>query len=136
MNLSNPLSGPRGPLPPHPPGSGFRVQGSGFRVQGSGGRVQGPGSSTLSSAKTKRFPEAVEKSPCQRDWYFIAEQSARAPHLAHPEGCAALRIVLVTEPRVSRFCEHFLDGFDLHLLHHPAAMSGHSVILMNMRNLV
>jgi len=35
---------------------------------------------------------------------------------AHPEGCAALRIVLVTVPRVSRSCEHFPDGFDLHLL--------------------
>jgi len=51
-----------------------------------------------------------------RDWYFIAEQPAPAPHLAHPEGCAALRIVLVTVPRVSRSCEHFPDGFDLHLL--------------------
>ena len=53
----------------------------------------------------------------QRDWYFIAEQPAPAPHLAHPEGCAALRIVLVTVPRVSRSCELFPDGFDLHLLH-------------------
>ena len=41
---------------------------------------------------------------------------APAPHLAHPEGCAALRIVLGTVLRVSRSCEHFLDGFDLHLL--------------------
>ena len=63
-----------------------------------------------------------------RDWYRIAEQPAPAPHLAHPEGCAALRIVLVTVPRVSRACEHFPDGFDLHLLQrvdtllpHPAA---------------
>ena len=52
-----------------------------------------------------------------RDWYLIADQPAPAPHLAHPEGCAALRIVLVTVPRVSRSCEHFPDGFDLHLLH-------------------
>ena len=37
-----------------------------------------------------------------RDWYFIAEQPAPAPHLAQPGGCAALRIVLVTVP----------DGFD------------------------
>ena len=54
-----------------------------------------------------------------RDWYFIAEQPAPAPHLAHPEhpeGCAALRVVLVTVPRVSRSCELFPDGFDLHLL--------------------
>ena len=34
-----------------------------------------------------------------RDWHFIAERAAPAPHLAHPEGCAALRIVLVTVPR-------------------------------------
>ena len=34
-----------------------------------------------------------------RDLYFIAEQPAPAPHLAHPEGCAALRLVLVTLPR-------------------------------------
>ena len=40
------------------------------------------------------------------DWYFIAEQSAPALHLAHPEGCATIRIVLVTVPRVSRSCEH------------------------------
>ena len=49
-------------------------------------------------------------------WYFIAEQPPPAPHLAHPEGCATLRIVLVPVPRVSRSCKHFLDGFDLHLL--------------------
>ena len=52
----------------------------------------------------------------ERDRYFIAEQLAPAPHLALPGGCAALRIVLVTVPRVSRSCEHFPDGFDLHLL--------------------
>ena len=44
----------------------------------------------------------------QRDWYCIAEQPAPAPHLAHPEGCAAPRIMLVTVPRVSRSCEQFL----------------------------
>ena len=43
-------------------------------------------------------------SPHTRDWYFIAEQPAPAPHLAHLEGCAALRIELVTVPRVSRSC--------------------------------
>ena len=42
----------------------------------------------------------------QGDWYFVAEQPAPAPHLAHPERCATLRIVLVTLPRVSRSCEH------------------------------
>ena len=49
------------------------------------------------------------------DWYFIAKQPASVPHLAHQEGCAALRIVLVTVPRVSRSCKHFPDGSDLHL---------------------
>ena len=29
-----------------------------------------------------------------RDWYAIAEGPAPAPHLAHPQGCAALLIVL------------------------------------------
>jgi hypothetical protein len=52
-----------------------------------------------------------------RDWYFIAEQPAPEPHLAHPEGYAALRIVLVTVPRVGRSCKPFQDGFDGHLLH-------------------
>jgi hypothetical protein len=47
---------------------------------------------------------------------FIAEQPAPSLHPAHPEGCAALRIVLLTVPRVSRSCEHFPDGFGLHLL--------------------
>ena len=53
----------------------------------------------------------------ERDWYVIAQKPAPAPHLAHPEGCAALRIVPVTMPRASRSGEHFPDGFDLHLLH-------------------
>ena len=34
----------------------------------------------------------------ERDWYVIAEQPAPAPRRARPEGCAALRIVLVTVP--------------------------------------
>ena len=51
-----------------------------------------------------------------RDWYSIAERPAPAPHLAHPEGCAALRIVLLTAPRVSCYFENFPDRFDLHLL--------------------
>ena len=37
-----------------------------------------------------------------RDGNFIAEQPAPAPHLAHPQGCAAIRIVLVAVLRVSR----------------------------------
>ena len=51
-----------------------------------------------------------------KDWYFIAEQPAPAPHLAHPEECAAPQSVLVAVPRVSRSREHFPDGFDLHHL--------------------
>ena len=43
---------------------------------------------------------------------FITEQPASAPHLAHPEECAAIRIVLVTVSRVSRSCELVPDGFD------------------------
>ena len=39
-------------------------------------------------------PVSLSTSVVQRDWYFIAEQPAPAPHLAYPEGCAALRIVL------------------------------------------
>ena len=54
--------------------------------------------------------------PPHIDWYLIAEQPAPAPHLAHPEGCAALLIVLVTVPRVSRSCENFPDGFNRQLL--------------------
>ena len=73
---------------------GFGVQGLGFRIQG----------------LVFRFSFFVF-----RDWYSFSERPAPAPHLAHPEGCAALRIVLVTVPRVSRACEHFPDGFDHHL---------------------
>ena len=52
-----------------------------------------------------------------RDWYFIAEQPASGPHLAHPEECAVLHTLLVTVPCVSRACDHCPDGFGLHLLH-------------------
>ena len=38
---------------------------------------------------------------------LLPKKPAPAPHLAHPDGRAALRIVLVTVPRVSRSCEHF-----------------------------
>ena len=51
-----------------------------------------------------------------RDWHFSAEHPAPTSYHAHLHGCAALRIVLVTVPHVSRSCEHFPDGFDLHLL--------------------
>ena len=51
-----------------------------------------------------------------------------APHLAHPEGCAALRIVPLTAPRVSHSCEHSPDEFDLRLLQphtpHPQVPDG------------
>ena len=40
----------------------------------------------------------------ERDWYLIAKQAAQELHLAHPEGCAALRIVLVTVPPASICC--------------------------------
>ena len=63
----------------------------------------------------RALPKARREA--HRDWYFIAEQPAPAPNLAHPEGCAALRIVLVTVPRVSRSCEFFPDELDLHLPH-------------------
>ena len=36
-------------------------------------------------APMSRYPRTL-----QRDWYFIAEQPAPAPHLARPEGRAAL----------------------------------------------
>ena len=71
-------------------------------------------SGSMRVGRVPRLPLAI--STCPRDWYFIAEQPAPAPHLAQPEGCAVLRIVLVTVPRVSRSCEQFPDGFDLHLL--------------------
>ena len=61
----------------------------------------------------------------QRDWYFSAELPGPAPHLAHPEGCPALRIVRVTVPCVSRSREHFSDGFDLHLLQSGIAVMKH-----------
>ena len=48
---------------------------------------------------------------------FYCRNPASAPHLAHPEGCAAVRIVLVTVPRVSHTREHFPVRFDLRLLH-------------------
>ena len=41
-------------------------------------------------------------APTMRRLVFHCGQPAPAPHLAHPEGRAALRIVLVTVPRVNR----------------------------------
>ena len=54
--------------------------------------------STVDSCITQLWTES--------DWYSIAERPAPAPRLANPEGCAALRILLITVPRVSRSCEH------------------------------
>jgi len=50
---------------------------------------------------------------------LLPNKPAPAPHLAHPERSAALHIVLVSVPRISHSCEHFHDGFDLHLLQSP-----------------
>jgi len=48
---------------------------------------------------TNFWVSEIDTILCIRDWYVIAEEPAPAPHLAHPEGCAALRIVLVTVRR-------------------------------------
>jgi hypothetical protein len=42
---------------------------------------------------------------------------------APPEGCAALRIVLVTVPRVSRSCEHFPNGCEVNSTSNTFPMS-------------
>ena len=92
--------------------SGFRVWGLEFKLWGAGFRVQGLGSEVWGSGLTS--PPAASEARCTsahlfcvcRDWYVIAEQPAPAPHLAHPERCAALRIVLVTVPRFSTFRMH------------------------------
>jgi len=55
---------------------------------------------------------------------LITEQSAPAPHIAHPEGCVSLRILLVPVPRVRSSREHFPDGFDLHLQQAPGVVCG------------
>ena len=54
----------------------------------------------------------ITRHVLDRDWYFIAEQPAPAPHFAHSGGCAALRIVLGTVPRVSRSRQHFPNGYE------------------------
>ena len=61
----------------------------------------------------------------QKDLYFIAEQPPPTPRCAHPERCAALRIVLVNVPRVSHSCQHFLDGFEPHLLYLEQILRGY-----------
>ena len=53
------------------------------------------------TTKQRRRSSGANRAAEMRDWYFISEQLAPAPHFAHPEGCASLRIVLVTVPRVA-----------------------------------
>jgi hypothetical protein len=60
--------------------------------------------------------EAFPDKLTERGWYFIAEQPAPAPHLARPEGCAALCIVLVTVP-------------NSHPLTFPGAVSGRTAAM-------
>ena len=60
----------------------------------------------------------------ERSWYFIAMQPAPAPHVAHLEGCDALRVELVTVSCVSRLCKNFLHVFDLHLLLSSGGFTG------------
>ena len=72
---------------------------------------------THSTLRTEIGPWGYEPRTLKRDWRFIAEQPAPAPHLANPEGCAALSIVLLTVPRVSRSSKHLSDAFNLDLLH-------------------
>ena len=82
--------------------------------EGEGGRARD--SKSESECERSLLLRETCQTWCQRDWYFIDEQPVPELHHAHPEGCAALHIVLVTVPRVSHSCEHFPDGCDLHLL--------------------
>jgi hypothetical protein len=50
-------------------------------------RTEGVGAVDYEAAQTLF---GANRAAEMRDWYFIAEQPASAPHLAHPEGCAAL----------------------------------------------
>ena len=98
------------------------MYGSGSRLQGRAWRTRDPSAATLPawSLQACEYPinSILEHTGpgAQRDWYCNAEEPAPAPHLAHPERCAALSIVLVTVPRLSRSCQHFSDGFHLRLL--------------------
>ena len=42
-----------------------------------------------------------------RDWYFIAEQPAPAPHLAHPGGCAAYALCYLLCPVLAALASIF-----------------------------
>ena len=107
------------------------------------------GSASMSSELLRRYGRIVFKAhrllhhstrdSCiaqlwtESDWYSIAEQPAPAPHLTNPEGCAALRIVLVTVPRVSRSCEHLRTGVSIRFEHrcrefrHDSDSQGHTL---------
>ena len=65
----------------------------------------------------------LEDSRSEKDWYFMAEQPAPAPHRARPDGRAAPCFVLFTLPRVSRSCELFPNGSDLHLPTRPETLT-------------
>ena len=82
-------------------GAGCRVQGAECRVQGAGLRVR---ACSVFGVWLRPHRQRQVVDLRQIDWYLIAEQPAPAPHLAYPEGCAALRIVLLTVPRTSRSC--------------------------------
>ena len=62
----------------------------------------------LMSTRACAMQAASDLPAEERDWLFIAEQAASAPHM--------LRIVPHTAPRVGRSYEHFPDGFELDLL--------------------
>ena len=82
--------------------SGGNEEGEENEEQGGGSNVQmlfRDDLSELSSIDDSALGDDVRAS---RYWRFIAEQPVPAPHLAHPEGCATLRVVLITVPRVSR----------------------------------
>ena len=48
------------------------------------------GAAAARLASSSAAGRALEAEPAKRDWYVIAKQPAPAPHLARPEGRAAL----------------------------------------------
>jgi len=56
-----------------------------------------PFTSTVDHYLSYPEPACFHESLNPRDWYVIAEQPAASTHLAHPQGCASLRIVLESE---------------------------------------
>jgi hypothetical protein len=64
----------------------------------------------LELSDTKFYEPSIRALLGTAERCFISEQPAPAPHLAHLEGCAALRIVLVTVPRASLSREHLPRG--------------------------